>query len=134
MSQETNSPERAVETQSPDQAVAAIYDFAAGLMMQGVEPAEIKRKLAEQGLNAETAEIVVTNLVEARDRAIREEGQKNMLYGGLWFMGGVAVTAFSYLAAGPGGGRYVLAWGAILFGAIQFIRGAVQSSGRQKNL
>jgi hypothetical protein len=44
------------------------------------------------------------------------------LYGGLWCVGGIIVTAVTYSAA-SGGGSYVVAWGAILFGAIQFFRG-----------
>jgi hypothetical protein len=54
----------------------------------------------------------------------RSAAEKSMLYGALWCMGGIAVTATTYLAAsGRGGGKYVIAWGAILFGAIQFFRG-----------
>jgi len=34
-------------------------------------------------------------------------------------------------SSGPGGGRYVIAWGAIIFGAIQFFRGAAQASSGQ---
>ena len=30
-------------------------------------------------------------------------------------------------AAATGGGKYVVAWGAIVFGAIQFFRGLIQS-------
>ena len=49
---------------------------------------------------------------------------RNMLVGGLWCAGGIIVTGFTYAAAsGRGGGSYVVAWGAIVFGAIQFFRG-----------
>ena len=54
-------------------------------------------------------------------------GKKNMLYGALWCIGGIVVTAATYDAAEPGG-AYVVAWGAIVFGAIQFFRGLMQSS------
>ena len=48
-----------------------------------------------------------------------------MFRGALWCGGGILVTVVTYLAAenSPGGGTYVVAWGAILFGAIQFFRG-----------
>jgi hypothetical protein len=39
------------------------------------------------------------------------------------------VTALSYQAAANAGGGF-LAWGAILFGGIQFFRGMIQSLGR----
>ncbi|MEW5956176.1 MAG: zinc-ribbon domain-containing protein [Chloroflexota bacterium] len=55
----------------------------------------------------------------------RETAQKNMLYGALWCIGGIVVTAASYDAAQPGG-TYIIAWGAILFGGLQFLAGVVQ--------
>ncbi|OWK37744.1 hypothetical protein FRUB_06864 [Fimbriiglobus ruber] len=49
--------------------------------------------------------------------------------GGLWLCGGLAVTAISYsVAEEQGGGRFILAWGAILFGGAQFLRGLVKMS------
>ena len=42
--------------------------------------------------------------------------------GGLWFAGGGLITALSYLSA-AGGGKFFIAWGAVLFGAFQLIRG-----------
>jgi hypothetical protein len=113
-----------------NKAVEAIYSFAAELMRNGTAPAEIEKKLVEQGLDAESAATVVDNLKQARAKALKEAGQKNMLFGALWCIGGIAVTAITYqAAAGGGGGSYVVAWGAILFGAIQFFRGLAQSSG-----
>jgi len=57
-------------------------------------------------------------------------GTRNMFFGALWFIGGSAVTAYSYEAAAesPGGGTYFFAWGAILFGGIQFVKGLLQFS------
>ena len=55
----------------------------------------------------------------------KEVGKKNMLYGALWFIGGVVVTIGTYSAA-SGGGSYLVAWGAILFGGIQFLQGLYQ--------
>ncbi len=48
-----------------------------------------------------------------------------MLYGALWCLGGLVVTVVSYGAA-SGGGTYVVAWGAVLIGAFQFLRGLGQ--------
>jgi hypothetical protein len=37
---------------------------------------------------------------------------------------GIVVTAGTYLLAEErGGGRYIVAWGAMLFGGLQFLRG-----------
>jgi len=59
------------------------------------------------------------------DPFTREAGKKNMLVGVLWLVGGSLVTAAT-MSAASGGGAYVVAWGAILFGGIQFLRGLGQ--------
>jgi hypothetical protein len=116
---------------TPEQGLEAIYRFAKQQMRNGVALAVIKKSLIERGLDAETAGIVVSNLKQVKAKAIKSAGHKNMLYGALWCIGGLVVTALSYQAAmNAGGGRYVLAWGAILFGGIQFFRGMIQSLGR----
>jgi hypothetical protein len=106
----------------------ALYSFAGQQLRSGVAPAAIEKSLIERGLDAEGAAVVVSNLKEAKTKVLKGAGRKNMLYGALWCIGGIAVTALSYqAAANAGGGSYVLAWGAILFGGIQFVRGLIQS-------
>jgi hypothetical protein len=65
---------------------------------------------------------------EQAKKAKQEAGRKKMLFGAIWCIGGPLVTVFTYQSA-SGGGHYVIAWGAILFGAIQFLRGLAQSAG-----
>lgn len=57
-----------------------------------------------------------------KDDEFIEKANRNMIFGALWFIAGIAVTYFTYKAA-EGGGTYIIAWGAILFGAIQFLKG-----------
>ena len=128
MSSPNPASEPAAEMTS-DQVVEAIYAFAAEQLHNGVRPADVERLLRDKGLEAETAQTVVANLCQARTKALREAGKKNMLYGALWCIGGTVVTVLTYQAA-AGGGRYVVAWGAIIFGAIQFFRGMSQSHSR----
>jgi hypothetical protein len=45
-----------------------------------------------------------------------------MLDGALWCGGGILVTGLTYSMASSGG-TYIIAWGAIVIGAIQFLRG-----------
>ena len=59
--------------------------------------------------------------------AARVAANRNMFVGGLWCVGGIVVTALTYSAA-SGGGSYVVAWGAIVFGGIQFCRGLLGRS------
>lgn len=58
-----------------------------------------------------------------------DNGQSDMVIGGLWFLGGTLVTGCTYaMASGQsGGGSYVVAWGAILFGGLQFLAGLIRS-------
>jgi amino acid permease len=49
--------------------------------------------------------------------------QSEMNTGGLICIVGIAVTFFTYVSS-VNGGSYVIAWGAILFGAIRFFKGA----------
>ena len=53
------------------------------------------------------------------------EGTRNMLFGALWLIGGVAITAATYSKA-SGGGQYIVTYGAIVFGGIQFMVGLFQ--------
>ncbi|MGH2377312.1 MAG: J domain-containing protein [Candidatus Limnocylindria bacterium] len=52
----------------------------------------------------------------------REIARGQAIRGGLWLAGGGVVTAATY-AATPPGGTYFLAWGPVLFGGFQFLRG-----------
>lgn len=48
----------------------------------------------------------------------------DMLYGGLWCVGGLVATVVSYQMASEGtGGTYFVFWGAVIFGGAQFFRG-----------
>ena len=53
-------------------------------------------------------------------------GKKNMLVGGLWCAGGTVVTVATYSMVASGGGTYFVAWGAVLFGGVQFPKGLFQ--------
>lgn len=47
---------------------------------------------------------------------------KRMMRGALWCGGGLIVTLVTYVAAASGG-TYVVAWGAIAWGAVEFFQG-----------
>jgi len=54
---------------------------------------------------------------------IKQVGKRNMLLGALWFGIGIAVTVGTMSSSSS---FYVIAWGAILFGAVQFLIGLRQ--------
>jgi hypothetical protein len=53
-----------------------------------------------------------------------------MLFGGLWMAGGAAISLITYQAA-SGGGTYFVFWGAVVWGAIDFIKGFSEWSSNQ---
>ncbi|MFW6169074.1 MAG: hypothetical protein ACODAD_01200 [Planctomycetota bacterium] len=114
-------------TPSEEEIVQAIYAFAAEQMKNGASSMKTEEMLVEKGLDKEAAVAVVANLRRMRSEALRSAGRNNMMYGALWCIVGTVVTVVTYSAAASGGGgTYVVAWGAIVFGAIQFLRGLTQ--------
>ena len=106
--------------------VNQIYGFTADMLYnQKKSIEETKAALIENGLRAEDADVVIANLQKQYKQEKREAGNKNMLYGALWCVGGLLVTILTYSAASDGG-TYVVAWGAVIFGAIQFFKGMFQ--------
>jgi hypothetical protein len=51
-----------------------------------------------------------------------------MIMGGIVCALGIIVTAATYSSAADSGGSYVVWWGAIVFGGIQFFRGLMQAT------
>jgi hypothetical protein len=116
-----------------EQAIEAVYGFAAEQMEHGVAASGIAKGLTERGLDPVEATAVVRHVEQVQAQASKQAGEKKMLFGALWCMGGFAITVLTFgAAANSGGGRYVIAWGAILFGGIQFVRGLIQMSTAQE--
>lgn len=109
--------------------VNQIYGFTADMLFnQKKSVEETKAALIGNGLKPEDADIVISNLQNQYKQEKKEAGNKNMLYGALWCVGGLLVTFLTYSAA-SNGGTYVVAWGAVIFGAIQFFKGVFQRIG-----
>jgi hypothetical protein len=105
--------------QSQQDAADLIYDYAANLMINEKKSAyETKNLLVKQGLDTESASVVVNTLENQINKAQKERANKDMLYGALWCIGGTVATLANL--------GYIF-WGAIVFGAVQFIRGAYKS-------
>jgi hypothetical protein len=104
-------------TQQQQEAVNQLYDFAADLMVnQNKSSEEVTNALIEKGLSQDAAFTIVNNLEDEIRKAKKERAGKDMLYGALWCIGGTIATISNI---------GFIFWGAILFGAIQFIKGLV---------
>ena len=102
-----------------EEAVSQIYEYAASLLFEENKSSdEVRNILIKEGIDAESASIIVENLEKQIKEANKERANKDMLFGALWCIGGSVATI-----ADSG---YIF-WGAIVFGAAQFIKGAANS-------
>ena len=113
-----------MKEEEKEQIVERIYMYAfQRLGGDKAMPSTVKIELVEQGLTEDDAQMVIDNVqVEVR-KMEKERGKKEMIYGALWCVGGAVVTLLTYMLA-EGGGTYVVAWGAMAWGALQFLKGA----------
>ncbi|WP_298153649.1 hypothetical protein [Flavobacterium sp.] len=96
-----------------------IHSYAANLMFhQDKNNYEVKMALIQQGLDEDSAQIVIENIESQVAAARVTRANKDMLYGGLWLVGGTVLTL-----ANIG----FIFWGAIVFGGIQFGRGLMNT-------
>ena len=115
-------------TQEQKNMIQTIYAEAAQLMKQGVSNFKIEQHLTQRGVPAGDARTVVIQLQQMRSKAYRDEGIKQAAIGAVICIIGIAVTVGTYSAA-SGGGTYVVAWGAIIFGGWRFLRGLMFMGG-----
>jgi hypothetical protein len=92
-----------------------LYQYAANLLADGTKSgADVERLLMLKGMAADEASAIVRELENPIQDTKNAQAKRDMLHGGLWCVGGLALTLADV--------GFVF-WGAILFGGIQFIRG-----------
>jgi hypothetical protein len=99
--------------------------YAKDVLRQGMPPAAVDEVLRSQGFDAATASGIVQRANQTKNER-SAAGKRRMIMGAVVCVIGTVITVASYSAAEEGGGHYVVAWGAIVFGAIQFFRGLIQ--------
>ena len=98
-------------------AVNEIYQYAANLLVRDKRSNEdVVALLKGRGLDEDSANTVVNNLQMEITKAKKGRAHKDMLYGGLWCVGGTIAT-MSHIG--------FIFWGAIVFGGIQFFKGLI---------
>jgi len=136
---------------APRKGDEAAHALAKELLGNGTPTDEVRGHLLELGLDPFTADRYVAELKKgshskkknrqdsrAAERflrlsaanALKEAGRRNMRHGIFWFGFGLLITLATY-ALTFGGGIYVVAWGAMLVGAIQFARGFYETFCRE---
>jgi hypothetical protein len=124
--------ETVATTDRANDPVEQLAGHIATLLSQGQSQEKVAGILIEQGWEEETARTFVQSVNAALDdyrnspegrQALSSKYLKHMGFGALWFIGGGLFTAITYGAASSGGGTYVVAYGAIIAGAIEFFWG-----------
>jgi hypothetical protein len=122
----TQAPPPAQPQEVTHAATEALINHAAEQMVKGSSNDVIVNDLISRGVSRGEAQDIVGQLRAVHSRAMKEAGQRNMVVGALFFFGGLAVTVLTFsMSTGAGG---ILAYGAIIGGAIQFCRGLYQQS------
>jgi len=118
-------------TNDEQENLERIYEYAANLLInEKKSPYEVRSLLIQQGLDAEIASLIVENLetqVSISNRGDSAQANQDILQGTAWLIGGSIVTALTYAAASDGG-IYVITYGAIIFGAVQLIKGIIEKN------
>ena len=92
--------------------------YAAERLQEGASWMTVEAEIRDAGPVTDEVHQLLREFAVAR----HEQAERYGFQGLLWFGGGLAVTAITYVSATPGG-TYILAWGAVLFGAIQAWQG-----------
>lgn len=108
------------------QNLSGPYRFAAQEFARKQSSKAITKKLIDQGLTPDTANQVVTETEKLWRKALVDKNKKRMTRGLIWAVIGIVLTCGTMaLASSQGGGRYVLFYGAIIFGVIDFFAGLI---------
>jgi hypothetical protein len=96
--------------------------------------AELQSACGTTPLSDTDREVVAKSATAARARDFDNDmriGRTRMWIGAAAFCIGLVITVISYSAA-EAGGRYIVAWGAMIFGALFFVAGAISYGAGRK--
>ena len=113
-----------------DDALAEAYVLAAEKMVEGGTVPEIRILLMGKGIGHEEATRIIAEVTEARSEVANEKAEQLMKSGAFWCVGGYLLTELTKTLAEGNGGTHLIFWGAMLYGALQFLDGLIQSKRR----
>jgi len=111
-------------------ALDALQEDAVGLAVEGRDVSDIEKHLKARGMDDLAAAAMAKRAWEMPMEQRKRAGRRNMISGAAICLVGVLITAVTYYmaATSPGGGRYAIAWGLVLVGLLQFLRGVDQAT------
>ncbi len=101
----------------------AMYDYSGtALETQSKEMEEVHNSKFQPVILDEPTHFANENHEEQIQESQEQNGSSDLFWGAFWCLGGIAVTVLTYSAA-ENGGTFIIAYGAIITGAIQFLKG-----------
>ncbi len=107
-----------VKESAANEFTQAVWTYALDEKAAGATDNAIRKGLASYGLDEEHATLI-TDALENTAKNRLASHKANMVRGGITCGAGFLITYWTMTAA-QGGGTYVVAWGAIVFGAYRF--------------
>ena len=107
------------------QELLSYFQYAAMELSSNKSQQAVEKLVVGRGASAEVAKAVVKDAQYAIKKERRAKYQKRMMRGFLWTIAGIVITCGTYAFASSLGGKYVLFYGAIIFGLIDFAIGLI---------
>jgi hypothetical protein len=107
------------------QELSGLFQYAVMELSSNKSHQAVEKLLVSRGASLETAKTIVKDAQYAVKKARREKYKKRLTRGLIWTILGVLVTCGTYAFASELGGKFVLFYGAIIFGFIDFIIGLI---------
>ncbi|HET9914324.1 MAG TPA: hypothetical protein VFQ13_20690 [Anaerolineales bacterium] len=111
------------ETDWKKQELLGFFQYAAEQLALKNSQKNVEKLLINRGASPEIAKTIVKDAQDAVRKMRREKYKKQMLRGLAWTIVGSMITCGTYVFADSLGGKFVLLYGAIIFGIIDFIAG-----------
>ena len=115
----------APEVSKEQQDMSALVKFVAVELANNKLPKVIVKELISRGVSAGNAEKIVAETGQLLRKARGEKFKKRMTRGLLWTIAGSVVTCATYVFSDSLGGEFVLCYGAIIIGVIDFLAGLI---------
>jgi len=105
------------------QQLSANVKYVALELGNNKAPESIVKELMGKGVSPKNAQAIVSETQKLVRSARGDKYKKRMTRGLLWTIAGIIVTCATYAFAEDLGGRFVLCYGAIILGVIDFLAG-----------
>lgn len=115
-----------------DDFLKSIWKYVIEEKENGIADSEILAGLQERGLDEQHSILILSGLKDKLKKIIDHNDTK-MLAGGISCLAGTFITFLTYSSAMSSGGTYIVAWGAVVFGAIGFFSGLAEK-GKYKRM